>query len=99
MDYCLSQFKRQSGIDLVEVNDQRAIQRLRSQCEAAKRTLSTQTSATIDCEALHQGIDFSTTLSRAKFEALNADLFKKCMTPVTQVLKDAGVSKAEIDQV
>ena len=99
MEYCISQFKRQTGIDLVEANDQRAIQRLRTQCEAAKRTLSTQTSATIDCEALHQGIDFSTTISRAKFEALNADLFQKCMTPVTQVLKDAGVSKSEVDQM
>ena len=97
MDYCISQFKRQSGIDIAD--DKRAIQRLRKQCEMAKRTLSTQTSATIDCDALSGGVDFSTTISRAKFEELNIDLFKKTMVPVTQVLKDAGMSKSEIDEI
>ena len=80
-------------------NDKRAMQRVRKQCEMAKRTLSTQTSATIDCEALSNGVDFSTTISRAKFEELNMDLFKKTMTPVTQVLKDAGMSKSDIDEI
>jgi molecular chaperone DnaK (HSP70) len=97
MEYCISQFKRQSGLDIKD--DKRAIQRLRKQCEMAKRTLSTQTSATVDCEALKDGIDFSTVISRAKFEELNLDLFKKTMTPVTQVLKDSGMSKNDIDQV
>eukprot|EP00549_Striatella_unipunctata_P025550 CAMPEP_0118723104 /NCGR_PEP_ID=MMETSP0800-20121206/31804_1 /TAXON_ID=210618 ORGANISM="Striatella unipunctata, Strain CCMP2910" /NCGR_SAMPLE_ID=MMETSP0800 /ASSEMBLY_ACC=CAM_ASM_000638 /LENGTH=672 /DNA_ID=CAMNT_0006631465 /DNA_START=18 /DNA_END=2033 /DNA_ORIENTATION=+ len=97
MEYCISQFKRQNGVDLSD--DKRALQRLRKQCENAKRTLSTQNSATIDCEALSGGIDFSTTISRAKFEELNIDLFKKTLVPVTQVLKDAGVSKTEVDQV
>ena len=97
MEYCISQFKRQSNIDIHD--DKRAIQRLRKQCELAKRTLSTQTSTTIDCEALSNGVDFSTTISRAKFEELNVDLFKKTMTPVTQVLKDSGMSKKDIDQI
>jgi molecular chaperone DnaK (HSP70) len=97
IEWCMSQFKRQSGIDIKD--DNRAIQRLRKQCEMAKRTLSTQTSATIDCEALANGVDFSTTLSRAKFEELNLDLFKKTMVPVTQVLKDAGMSKGDVDQI
>ena len=98
MEYCMQQFKRQNnGLDMS--GDARAVQRLRKQCELAKRTLSTQTSATIDCEALYQGLDFTTTLSRAKFEALNNDLFQKTMVPVTQVLKDAGLSKADIDEV
>lgn len=97
MEYCISQFKRQAGIDIA--NDKRAVQRLRKQCEMAKRTLSTQKSANIDCEALANGVDFSTTISRAKFEELNQDLFKKTMTPVTQVLKDAGMSKSDIDQI
>jgi heat shock protein 1/8 len=97
MEYCMGQFKRQSGIDIGD--DKRAIQRLRSQCEMAKRTLSTQTSVTIDCEALAKGQDFSTTISRAKFEDLNLDLFKKTLTPVTQVLKDSGMSKNKIDQL
>jgi molecular chaperone DnaK (HSP70) len=97
MEYCMSQFKRQSGIDITD--DKRAMQRLRSQCEMAKRTLSTQTSVTIDCEALAKGEDFSTKISRAKFEELNLDLFKKTLTPVTQVLKDSGMSKNTIDQL
>jgi molecular chaperone DnaK (HSP70) len=98
MEYCIQQFKRQNnGKDISD--DKRAVQRLRTQCELAKRTLSTQTSATIDCDALADGKDFSTTISRAKFEELNIDLFKKTMAPVTQVLKDAGVSKEDIDQI
>jgi molecular chaperone DnaK (HSP70) len=97
MEYCISQFKRQTGIDITD--DKRAVQRLRKQCENAKRTLSTQTSATIDCEALAQGHDFSTTMSRAKFEELNLDLFKQTLTPVTQVLKDSGMSKSKVDQI
>ena len=97
MDYFIAQFKRKSGIDIA--GDNRALQRLRKQCEQAKRTLSTQTSAMIDCEALANGEDFSTTISRAKFEELNLDLFKKTMTPVTQVLKDAGVSKDDVDEI
>lgn len=97
MDFFIAQFKRKTGIDIS--NDKRALQRLRKQCENAKRTLSTQTSATVDCEALAQGQDFSSTISRAKFEELNMDLFKKTIVPVTQVLKDAGVGKNEVDQV
>jgi heat shock 70kDa protein 1/2/6/8 len=93
----MNQFKRKSGIDITD--DKRAIQRLRKQCENAKRTLSTQTSTTIDCEALAKGEDFSTTISRAKFEELNLDLFKKTLTPVTQVLKDSGMSKNDVHQV
>jgi len=97
MEYCMSQFKRRSGIDIHD--DKRAVQRLRKQCENAKRTLSTQTSATIDCEALSNGEDFSQTISRARFEELNLDLFKKTLAPVTQVLKDSGLSKNKIDQI
>jgi chaperone protein DnaK len=97
MDFFIAQFKRKSGIDISK--DKRALQRLRKQCENAKRTLSTQNSAMVDCEALANGVDFSTTISRAKFEELNIDLFKKTMIPVTQVLKDSGVSKSQVDQV
>lgn len=97
MDYCISQFKRKSGIDIA--GDKRALTRLRKQCENAKRTLSSQTSATVDCEALCQGEDFSTTLSRAKFEEINMDLFKKTLIPVTQVLKDSELSKNDIQQI
>eukprot|EP00956_Cyclotella_meneghiniana_P037814 scaffold145035_cov31-Cyclotella_meneghiniana.AAC.1 len=63
MNYFISQFKRQSGIDIT--NDKRAVQRLRKQCENAKRTLSNQNSATVECDALAEGKDFSSTISRA----------------------------------
>lgn len=97
MSYFISQFKRKSGIDISK--DKRAVQRLRKQCENAKRTLSNQNSATVECDALAEGKDFSSTISRAKFEELNVDLFKKTMIPVTQVLKDAGMSKGKVDQI
>lgn len=97
MDFFIAQFKRKNGIDVS--SDKRALQRLRKQCENVKRTLSTQNMATIDCEALCNGIDFSSTISRAKFEELNIDLFKKTMVPVTQVLKDSGVSKNQVDEI
>ncbi len=97
MDFFIAQFKRKNGIDISD--DKRALQRLRKQCENAKRTLSTQNMATVDCEALSNGVDFSSTISRAKFEELNMDLFKKTMVPVTQVLKDSGVSKNEVDEI
>ncbi|KAL7529413.1 hypothetical protein ACHAXR_002946, partial [Thalassiosira sp. AJA248-18] len=97
MSYFISQFKRQSGIDISK--DKRAVQRLRKQCENAKRTLSNQNSATVECDALAEGKDFSASISRAKFEELNVDLFKKTMIPVTQVLKDAAMSKGQVDQI
>jgi len=97
MDHFMAQFKRREGVDIS--GDKRALQRLRKQCEAAKRTLSSQTTATVDCEAMSGGVDFSSQISRAKFEELNLDLFKKTMAPVTQVLKDSGVSKADVDQI
>ncbi|CAN0501719.1 unnamed protein product, partial [Ectocarpus sp. 12 AP-2014] len=78
MKYCISQqFKRTNGVDVSD--NKRAVQRLRRQCELAKRTLSSQTQATITVEALHDGIDFSLSLTRAKFEELNQDLFKKTL--------------------
>jgi len=97
MDYFIAQFKRKTGIDIKD--EKRAIQRLRKQCENAKRTLSTQTTATVDCEALSNGQDFSCTISRAKFEELCNDLFKKTLDPVAQVLKDGGMQKSQVDQV
>ena len=67
-------------------NDKKAMARIRRACEVAKRTLSTQTSAQIEVVSLHQGIDFSLTISRAKFEELCIDLFKNTLDPVKQVI-------------
>ncbi|CAE7682292.1 hsps-1, partial [Symbiodinium microadriaticum] len=97
LDYCIQQFKKKHKFDLS--HDAKAIARLRRQCETAKRTLSSQSTAKIDVEAIHQGIDFTLTISRAKFEELNADLFKKTLAPVQQVLADAHVSKDQVDEI
>merc|ERR1712146_882499 len=79
--------------------DKRAIQKLRRELERVKRTLSSQHSARLEVESLYDGIDFSETLTRARFEDLNIDLFKKTMAPVSRVLSDAGLSKSEVDEV
>ena len=94
MSYFISQFKRQSGIDISK--DNRAVTRLRKQCENAKQTLSNQNSATVECDTLAEGKDFSASISWAKFEELNDELFKKTVIPVTEVLKDAGMSKGQV---
>ena len=77
----------------------RALRRLRTACERAKRALSTSTSAVIDVESLANGIDFRTKISRAKFEAMNAALFKKCLDPVGQVLADANLDQSAVTDV
>lgn len=73
--------------------------KLKREAEKAKRTLSSQMSTRIEIEAFFEGKDFSETLTRAKFEELNIDLFKKTIKPVEQVMKDANVKKTEIDDI
>jgi endoplasmic reticulum chaperone BiP len=73
--------------------------KLKREVEKAKRTLSTQQSTRIEIESFEDGNDFSETLTRAKFEELNMDLFRKTMKPVEQVLKDAGLKKDDVDEV
>ena len=73
-------------------HNQRALRRLRSSCERAKRTLSSATQTTLEIEGLFDGVDFSETITRARFEDMNSDYFKKCMEPLHQVLKDAKVT-------
>jgi chaperone protein DnaK len=97
MDYFIKLFNKKSGIDVSK--DQRAIQRLRKACENAKRTLSSQPSATVDIESLSNNVDFNAVITRAKFEELNSDLFKKTLQPVAQVLKDANMPKKDVHQV
>jgi heat shock protein 5 len=75
------------------------MQKLRRESERVKRALSTQLQARAEIEALHDGIDFSETLTRARFEELNQDLFKKTLGPVAKVLSDAGLKKAEVDEI
>lgn len=79
--------------------DLKTMGKLKREVEKAKRTLSSQMSVRIEIEAFHEGKDFSETLTRAKFEELNLDLFKKTLKPVEQVLKDAKVKKTEVDDI
>lgn len=98
VNFFLKEFKRKHrGKD--PSKDPRALRRLRTACERAKRTLSSSTTAFIEIDALFQGIDFNSTISRAKFEEMNLSLFKKTMDPVARVLRDAKVSKSSVDEI
>lgn len=90
-------FNKKHGVDVTK--DAKAMGKLKREAEKAKRTLSSQMSTRVEIESFFDGKDFSETLTRAKFEELNNDLFKKTLKPVEQVLKDAKVSKSEIDDI
>jgi len=79
--------------------DPKAMSKLKSETEKAKRALSSQKSTKIEIEGLFKGVDFSETLTRAKFEELNMDLFKKTLEPVKQVLKDAKVNREDVSDI
>ena len=97
MSHFAKTFERKTKLDIS--GDKRALQRLRRACEGLKRSLSTQTSATIELEALKDGVDLRETMSRARFEELNIDLFKKTMQPVSQVLQDAKVDRSDVHEI
>ena len=97
LDYLLKKIKKQHGKDLK--NNKSAIQKLKTEIEKAKRHLSSSLQATLEIDELEQGFDFKDTLSRAKFEELNMDLFKKTMAPVEKVMEDSGFKKSEIAEV
>jgi len=98
VEFCMNEFKKKSGgIDIKGNN--RALRRLRTQCEKAKRTLSAAHQTMIECETLSDGEDFTFNMSRAKFEELCIDLFRKCMPPVENVLKDSDMSKGQIHEI
>ncbi|TRY74520.1 hypothetical protein TCAL_00753 [Tigriopus californicus] len=97
MEYLVKLFKKKTGKDLR--TDSRAVQKLRREVEKAKRALSASHSTKIDVEALFEGEDFSETLTRAKFEELNMDLFRATMKPVKKVLEDGDMSKKDIDEI
>jgi len=97
VDYCMADFKKKTGIDISKNN--RSLRRLRTQCEKAKRILSSAHQAPIECEALAEGEDYNNNITRAKFEELCMDLFRKCMPPVENVLKDSGVGKGQVHEI
>merc|ERR1712032_851507 len=98
VDFCMQDFKRKNrGKDLA--GNQRALRRLRTQCERAKRTLSSSTQATIEIDSLFDGIDYSCSLSRARFEELNMDYFRNSMGPVEKCMRDSGIDKKNVHEV
>ncbi|CAB4255948.1 similar to Saccharomyces cerevisiae YDL229W SSB1 Cytoplasmic ATPase that is a ribosome-associated molecular chaperone, functions with J-protein partner Zuo1p [Maudiozyma barnettii] len=97
LEHFKGEFKKKTGLDIS--GDARALRRLRTAAERAKRTLSSVTQTTIEVDSLFDGEDFESSLTRARFEDLNAALFKSTLEPVEQVLKDAKISKSLIDEV
>ena len=97
VEHLMEEFKKKHKKDIKD--NKRAVRRLRTECEKAKRTLSSSSTANIEIDSLYEGIDFNTTLTRAKFESLCDDLFKRTMAPVEKVLTDAKISKSEIDDI
>merc|ERR1712036_31468 len=89
--------RKNRGKDMI--GNHRAIRRLRTQCERAKRTLSSSTQATIEIDSLFEGIDYSCSLSRARFEELNMDYFRNSMGPVEKCLRDSGIDKKGVHEV
>ena len=97
VDHCVGHFQKTSGVDIRD--DKKSLRRLRTQCERAKRMLSTVNSTQIDVDALKNGEDFSLNITRAKFEDLCSDYFKNTIKPVEQVLTDAKVSKNQVHDI
>jgi L1 cell adhesion molecule like protein len=97
VEYCAGEFRRKTSIDIKK--NAKALRRVRAACEKAKRALSAATQATVDIDALMDGEDLNVVITRSKFEDLCMDLFKKCMPPLECVLKDAKMSKSQIDEV
>ncbi|KAJ3478417.1 hypothetical protein NLG97_g8584 [Lecanicillium saksenae] len=97
INFFAKSYNKKNSVDITK--DAKAMGKLKREAEKAKRTLSSQMSTRIEIEAFFEGNDFSETLTRAKFEELNMDLFKKTIKPVEQVLKDANVKKSEVDDI
>jgi len=97
MQHFITIFNKKHNVDMKK--DKRAIQKLRREVEKAKRALSSTHQVRVEVDALFDGHDLSETLTRARFEELNADLFKKTMGPVKQVMDDSGLKKTQVDEV
>jgi len=97
MNHFVTEFKRKNKKDIT--GNPRALRRLRTACERAKRTLSSTAQTTIEIDSLFEGIDFFTSITRARFEELNMDLFRNCMDPVEKTLRDAKIDKGSVHEV
>jgi len=97
MDHFIKLYKKKKGKDIRKSN--RAVQKLRREVEKAKRTLSSQHQARIEIESFFDGDDFSETLTRARFEELNMDLFRSTIKPVQKVLEDGDLKKPDVNEI
>lgn len=97
VEHFAAEIKRKYKKDVFE--NARALKRLKTSCERVKRTLSSATQASIELDALLDGVDFNSNITRARFEELNMEYFRTCMTTVEKALKDAKLSKSDIDEV
>ncbi|XP_058847179.1 heat shock 70 kDa protein-like [Acipenser ruthenus] len=97
VNHFIEEFKRKYKKDLSQ--NKRAVRRLRTACERAKRTLSSSTQASIEIDSLYEGIDFYTSITRARFEEMNSDLFRGTLEPVEKALRDAKMDKSKIQDI
>lgn len=97
VNHFIAEFKRKFKKEIT--NNKRAVRRLRTACERAKRTLSSSTQASIEIDSLYEGADFYTSITRARFEELNADLFRGTLEPVEKALRDAKMDKSQIHDI
>jgi heat shock protein 1/8 len=97
VNHFVQEFKRKYKKDIS--NNPRALRRLRTACERAKRTLSSTAQTTLEIDSLYEGIDFYSTITRARFEELNMDMFRKCMEPVEKCLRDAKMDKLSVHDI
>ncbi|KAJ5449386.1 Heat shock protein 70 family [Penicillium cf. griseofulvum] len=97
LEHFKKEFQRKTGKDMS--GDARALRRLRTACERAKRTLSNATQTTVEIDSLFDGEDLNSSITRARFEDLNAKAFNGTLDPVQQVLKDSGMPKSKVDEI
>ncbi|KAG8449346.1 hypothetical protein GDO86_016118 [Hymenochirus boettgeri] len=97
VNHFVEEFKRKHKKDIS--TNKRALRRLRTACERAKRTLSSSTQASLEIDSLYEGVDFYTSITRARFEELCADLFRGTLEPVEKALRDAKLDKGQIQEV
>lgn len=97
VDHFVTEFKRKHKLDLK--SKAKSLRRLRTACERAKRTLSSSTSASIELDSIMEGVDFYTSITRAKFESLCDDLFRSCISPIDKLLADAKLDKSKINEI
>uniref|UniRef100_W5M4B0 Heat shock cognate 70-kd protein, tandem duplicate 2 n=1 Tax=Lepisosteus oculatus TaxID=7918 RepID=W5M4B0_LEPOC len=97
VNHFVEEFKRKYKKDISQ--SKRALRRLRTACERAKRTLSSSSQASIEIDSLYEGIDFYTSITRARFEEMNSDLFRGTLEPVEKALRDAKMDKSQIHDI